>query len=643
MTTISLITPKRLLLIATALMLTLAIAAAAPALSRAAAQTYCVHQAGFTCPTAAVDEGVDLQAALNQAALNPSTASSPNVITIGPGTYRPETAGEGFIAQSRYPLHVNGAGAGQTTLTDSGAEGVISLAGVPGESMVSLSGFTVGGSAGSGVVIADGSIDHVAVDPSGPGSHGENGIKLMDSTVKDSTVTLPAGNDGDGLLIYGGSFSSNEIDDVSVDGGATGITADSGAVVHRARLTGNITASVLVDSAPIYIDDSLLVGTVEVLNSHDAEASVQAVNDTIAAGDSSTIGLVSIGGASTVSDITIYNSIVHGFSTSFETAGATARITAANDNYDGTTLQVDGVITVAGRVVGDPAFVDPGAGDYRLAWNSPLVEAGDTGLVSAASSATDLDGNPREVPSFTASSSPLDVGAYEYQHRVPTAVPSATPSSATAGTAITFDGAHSSDPDHGDSLTYAWSFDDGATATGATVTHAFTTPGAHTATLSVADPTGLTSKHTTTVTVTSPPAPTTSQPTSPTPTTSPTAPTSPSGMTANPGPPHLVVLGKPSVNGNKVTLKLVCTGSTSCTGIRVTETANKTAQVASARLSLEPGQTKAITLALNGKGKRLLAHLGKLPVVIAVTTDGAIVKTAHVTLHPAKRPSHHRP
>jgi hypothetical protein len=97
------------------------------------------------------------------------------------------------------------------------------------------------------------------------------------------------------------------------------------------------------------------------------------------------------------------------------------------------------------------------------------------------------------------------------------------------------------------------------------------------------------------------------------------------------------------VNLNQVTLKLSCTGTTACTGIRVTETANKNEQVASARLSLEPGQTKVITLALNGKGRRLLAHRGKLPVVITVTITPAMLKAAHVTLHAPKKPAHRHP
>ena len=636
MTTISLITPKRLLLIAAALMLTLAFAAAAPALSRA--DVYCVHQAGFTCSAGSVDEGSQLQNALNDAAGNPSTASSPNVITIGPGTYEPRSAGSGFSALTQYPLQVRGSGVGQTTLTDSARQAVIRLDSDSAPNRVSLSGVTVGGSGSYGVFVTNGNVEHVAVEPSGPDTSREDGIVLGGATmVKDSTVTLPAGSSGSGLVVAGGDFSSNEIDDVTVDGGNYGVIAFSGAVIHGARLIGSA-ISLVAQSAPVYIDDSLLVGGgVQALDNDGNEGSVQAVNDTIVSDGRAPAGVSASPTSAAGANVTIYNSIVHGFPTSFETGGPNSTIEAANDAYDSTTLQLGSTITVTGRVMGDPAFVDPGAGDYRLAWNSPLIDAGDTGLLSATSSTTDLGGNPREVRSSAGSSSPLDVGAYEYQHSAPVAAASATPTSAAIGTAIAFN-SRASDPDDGDTLTYAWSFDDGATATGATVTHAFSAPGVHTATLTVTDPTGLSTKQTTQVTVSSPPAVT-----PPTPPTPPVPPTHPTGITSSPAPPHLVVLGKPSVNGNKVTLKLVCTGSTSCTGIQVTETANKTEQVASARLSVKPGQTKAITVALNGKGKRLLAHLGRLRVVITVTLKTATVKTAHVTLHAPKKPTHHHP
>src|SRR5262249_34950221 len=53
-----------------------------------------------------------------------------------------------------------------------------------------------------------------------------------------------------------------------------------------------------------------------------------------------------------------------------------------------------------------------------------------------------------------------------------------------------------------------WTFDDGFSATGEAVSHAFTTAGQHTGTVTVTDPTGLKATSTATVTVISPaPAP----------------------------------------------------------------------------------------------------------------------------------------
>jgi PKD domain len=625
-------------------MLVLALGALVPAVSRADAVTYCVHQAGFTCPVGTVDEGINLQTALDQATNNPSTASSPNVITIGPGTYQPSSAGSGFSATTQYPLQVTGAGVGQTTLTDSATQAVIQVVGTSGPNTVSVSGLTVGGAGQYGVFISNGSVDHVAVDPSGPGSSTEDGVLLADSTVKDSTVTFQAGDSGAGLLISGsGGITSNEIDDVTVDGGNYGVDATAGGTIHRAKLIGN-TIPLEVDSAPVYIDDSLLVGGgLRAEDDQNTEGSIQAVSDTIVTGSSSGTGVMSASNSSSGTDITIYNSIIHGFPTSFETAGTNATIEAANDNYDGTT---GAGISVRRTVTGDPAFVDAGAGDYHLAWNSPLIDAGNTSLENGAST-TDLDGNPREVPPFTGSTSPLDLGAYEYQHQAPTAVASDTPSSVMTGTPITFDGSRSSDPADGDTLTYAWSFDDGATGTGASVTHSFSTPGVHTATLTVTDPTGLTSRQLTTVTVTSPPTPT------PTPTAT-TQPTPLSGTVTNPAPPHLTVLGKLVVTGNKVTLKLACTGTAACSRIDVTETTvekqktrKRIVRVASAALRLNPGQTKSVTLTLNGTGNAMLKRFATLPITITVTMTTArttaTVKAAHATLRPPTKPPHGHP
>jgi PKD repeat protein len=66
---------------------------------------------------------------------------------------------------------------------------------------------------------------------------------------------------------------------------------------------------------------------------------------------------------------------------------------------------------------------------------------------------------------------------------------------------VNFDGTGSSDPDVGDTLTYAWNFGDGSTGVGAQPTHSYSETGDFTVTLIVTDSHGATSQDTMTVTV----------------------------------------------------------------------------------------------------------------------------------------------
>jgi PKD repeat protein len=145
-----------------------------------------------------------------------------------------------------------------------------------------------------------------------------------------------------------------------------------------------------------------------------------------------------------------------------------------------------------------PVFVDAAAGDYRPAYNSPLVDAGDPSLTGG----TDLDGNPRVVNGKgTSAAAVTDIGAYEYQRGAPT-VTATGPSTSALNQPLTFTGT-ASDPNDGESISsYSWQFDDGATATGASVTHAYAGAGTHTATLTVTEPNGLSASTTVTTTVT---------------------------------------------------------------------------------------------------------------------------------------------
>ncbi|WP_282164920.1 PKD domain-containing protein [Cellulophaga baltica] len=89
-------------------------------------------------------------------------------------------------------------------------------------------------------------------------------------------------------------------------------------------------------------------------------------------------------------------------------------------------------------------------------------------------------------------------------NQAPTAVATSDVTSGTPSLAVQFTGDTSSDPDTGDTLTYAWDFGDGSTATTANSSHSFTTAGTYTVTLTITDDgtPALTSTDTITIIVT---------------------------------------------------------------------------------------------------------------------------------------------
>ena len=150
----------------------------------------------------------------------------------------------------------------------------------------------------------------------------------------------------------------------------------------------------------------------------------------------------------------------------------------------------------------DPAFVssDPSnPAAFHLLATSPLIDAGNPSLPSDEST-TDEDGAPRVTAGRSTAPAVSDIGAFEFQPHAPTAVATG-PGSGQIGQSLTFDASGSSDPDPGDSLTFAWAFDDGGVAFGPTVSHAFALPGAHTATVTVTDLSHRTATATVNVTV----------------------------------------------------------------------------------------------------------------------------------------------
>ena len=84
----------------------------------------------------------------------------------------------------------------------------------------------------------------------------------------------------------------------------------------------------------------------------------------------------------------------------------------------------------------------------------------------------------------------------------PLASLSANPTSGVAPLAVGFSAAGSSDPD-GSIVSDRWNFGDGTSATGATASKTYSTPGTYTATLKVTDNAGLTAVRSVTINVTS--------------------------------------------------------------------------------------------------------------------------------------------
>jgi PKD repeat protein len=88
----------------------------------------------------------------------------------------------------------------------------------------------------------------------------------------------------------------------------------------------------------------------------------------------------------------------------------------------------------------------------------------------------------------------------------PPAAVAGGPYTGMTGTAVSFNGAGSSDP-QGQTLTYAWSFGDGSSGSGVAPSHTYTAAGTYTVTLTVTDTANLTGTATTTATISATPKP----------------------------------------------------------------------------------------------------------------------------------------
>jgi hypothetical protein len=177
-----------------------------------------------------------------------------------------------------------------------------------------------------------------------------------------------------------------------------------------------------------------------------------------------------------------------------------AKLTADRSAYPAPVTSLDvgpGKLVETRRLIASPQFV--GGGDFHLAAGSPLIDAGTPAGVPAG--ALDRDGRPRASDGNGDCARISDIGAYEYQGTKVKAIAHAAATTVSAAKPVAFSAAGSCIPGP-EAATIRWRFDDGTGAAGASVAHAFSTPGRHTATVTVSDAHGHSAQATTALTVT---------------------------------------------------------------------------------------------------------------------------------------------
>lgn len=581
-----------------------------------------------------------------------NTLTNPGTIELAAGTYTATSTstdansgtGAWLVANTHsQPISIVGAGEGSTIINTSGSASTTAHTIV-----LDLTGENTGGATVSDLTVQipaalgdDGlgsigpsvttTISNVAIDGAA-GLTDSTGLREASATVDNVTIALPQVGStcipfttcNEGWYQANGPANANGLSvtadhgiDVNLDTGSfkdlrvfadvSGVTLSSGAGSPTSYpFTESEIAMSGANSEALVLDDNNGTGTLD--------AAFDTVTDASSNGTSGVLSMAS--NASGSSDIALSDSVVWGFGTPLwceQVASGSAALSASYSDFDVTHDVSSGCTpsTGTGDINVDPDLVTQGNGDQTLAFNSPAIDSGDPAITGPL---TDLAGNPRPVN--TGLGSRVDMGAFEYQSwRGPTAVATATAGNVVVGTQATFDAAGSSDPD-ALVLTYSWSFDDGATASGATVQHAFKTPGVHHATLTVTNALGLTSTTTTQVTVVAP-------------------------------TPTVASAGSASVNGTSARERVSCAGASGATcAVKVTLSVNETVRggkvvavsasahvktkkrtvtVGTASITLGAGQSATTGVRLNGRGQRLLRSHPVLTVKLTASSGGRVL------------------
>jgi hypothetical protein len=480
---------RRLLLVSVLLVLLV------PAVAEAS--TFCVGP--VSCPPGGIPKAgnaAGLQSALDDAELN----NQPDRALIAAGIYEAPTA-QGFSYSDAEELDVTGSGRGSTIIRGSAAAGSVALNLSASGAASVVANLTVRVGAGSGIGrgldLQNATASGVSVDATPGAVNTSTGVAMDGNAVFESSSVEPA------PAIFRGVdaiAANNTVRDCSVDAPVAVQAALAGAeiAVSRCRLTTSLVGVGVGGNGASGEVSNSLIGVTDSANQEDglraySGGELAASNVTLMGSGNPTAGAVAQQTVAGVASLSVESSVVRGFANSFratQSGGGSAGAIVSWSSWDTPPSQSGGasVMQGAGNLAPalDPRLVNAAAGDYRLRFDSPLVDAASPG----PGVGPDLAGLPRYVDGAAPFTGPRrDMGAFEYQRSVPDAV-AAGPGAGTVGESLAFAAQGSSDPDPGEALTYLWSFDDGTTATGVGATHAWSSPGPHTATLTATDPTG---------------------------------------------------------------------------------------------------------------------------------------------------------
>lgn len=468
--------------------------------SSARAATYCVGN-----PACAGTNFTTIPLALAQAAINSGT----DRIEVSSGTY---TDGPWTIAAGN-EVQMMGVGATKPVLAPvalgAGETAVLvnDESGSKFENLAIVIPSAMGTKAG---LLLNETGDARDITVTGPASSGETGIKIdgnSTSLVTGANVNLPSAlfDESTGVDAY--AAGSMRVENSTIAAG-TGVRLVNSANVGMHRLNVSSNTGVAMTDSSATVSSSLVKrsGTsgggeygMRVIST-DGSAGIHILNcfnNTLIGNASPGTGVsaeTTAGGSVTIN---VSSSIVTGWATSFGTSlagGGAATMPAVYSRYDSPGAATPGAGSSA--ISGDLGFNDEAGGDYAPRRTSALVDAGDPSALNSGSlplpSARDLAGNDRIINGIGAGGDVRDIGAYELPNRPPTANITVETAAPQTGSPVAFSAAGSTEPD-GDGVSYLWSFDDGATASGPTTQHVFQTAIVQTVRLTVTDSTGLAS------------------------------------------------------------------------------------------------------------------------------------------------------